>query len=78
MVRKKTPQACVRELSRDAVGKLCERLAPRPLPLAKLVPAVAAVGQQYLAPGAPYIGQLARLPDVHELCARVYSCGPPL
>lgn len=68
----------MRELSREAVGRLCERLAAGPLPLAKLVPAVAAVGQDYLSPGTPGIGRLARLEQVHSLCAMVYSCGPPL
>lgn len=71
-------QACVRELSREAVGRLCDRLAARPLPLAKLVPAVAAVGQDYLAPGTPSVARLAQLEEVHSLCASVYSCGPPL
>ena len=72
-------QACVRELSREAVGKLCERLSQaQALPLAKLVPAVAAVGQDYLTPGTPAITRLAKLEAVHSLCAMVYSCGPPL
>ncbi|GAB4822135.1 hypothetical protein N2152v2_009181 [Parachlorella kessleri] len=70
--------ACVRELSHDAVRKLCDRLADQPLPLAKLVPAVAAAGQDYLTPGAPFVSQLARMLEVHTLCATVYSCGPPL
>lgn len=70
--------ACVRELSREAVGKLCDRVTDHPLPLAKLVPFVAAVGQDFLTPGTPCIPRLAQLEEVHSLCAMVYSCGPPL
>ena len=56
--------------------------APAPLPLAKALPRVAAAGSGLLdrdGDAAPRVLQaVGRLPQVAELCAAVYSCGPPL
>jgi hypothetical protein len=56
--------------------------AAEPLPLAKAVPRAAAFGRALLDPGSPAfadaVAAVGGLPEVRELCAAVYSCGPPL
>ena len=64
-----------------ALGAAVSAAGPS-LPLAKAVPRAAAVGRALVDPTSPAFAEAVRvvggLPEVRELCAAVYSCGPPL
>lgn len=51
------------------------------LPLAKVIPKIAAAGNDLLdgkgTIAQDWIQAIADLPRVRELCGSVYSCGPP-
>ncbi len=66
-------------LSSGEAGSGLEKLK---LPLAKLIPRVSAAGTASLDPGSPAtrdcLAAVSALPAVKQLCASVYSAGPPL
>lgn len=65
--------AAQREMLAAAARQLGASMGPAPLPLAKAVPLVAALGADLLASPA-LRPQLARLEPVRSLSARVYGC----
>ena len=67
-------------MAREVVARLGQRLEGQqqgqPLQLAKVVPLVAAAGEEVMAPNSPCIPALARLEPVRALCTLAYSGGP--
>jgi len=47
------------------------------MPLARVVPLLAAQAKRVLAPQGECARAVATMPEVEALCATVYSCGPP-
>jgi len=77
-------RAAAAAVAAQAAGALAAAVdaAGPSLPLAKAVPRAAAVGRALVDPGSPAFAEAVRvvggLLEVRELCAAVYSCGPPL
>ena len=67
-------QASTAEVLRTLSAKLANSMGQQPLPLAKAVPLVAALGGELLSSPPGLRPQLARLEPVRSLSARVYGC----
>ena len=67
-------QACTAKVLRTLSARLANSMGQQPLPLAKAVPLVAALGGELLSSPPGPRPQLARLEPVRSLSARVYGC----
>ena len=68
--------------ARVVAGRVAQRvtghMAGGSMPLARVVPLMAAEAKKVLAGQGDCAAAVAALPEVEALCATVYSCGPPL
>ena len=74
-------QAAVQQAARQVADRIESEVGSSRYPLAKMVPKVTAAGNALLDvhshQGGKWLGAVADLAQVKELCASVYSCGPP-
>ena len=74
-------QSAVGEAASQVERQLRSDVGDATLPLAKMVPKVTAAGNRLLDARSPdgleWLRSVSELGKVNELCASVYSCGPP-
>ena len=75
-------QAAVQQAAKSLAEQLQASLGQLSLPLAKVLPRITAAGNALLhvreGRGQDWLVSVADLPQVQELCASVYCCGPAL
>jgi len=75
-------QGAVQEAAKQVEGQIRVEVGEASMPLAKLIPKVTAAGDRLMdvksvVGGQQWLHSVSDLPKVRELCASVYSCGPP-
>lgn len=74
-------QVAVQQAARHLAKQIEAEMGGSTLPLAKLLPKITAAGNTLLHAqeegNQGWLRAIAELPQVEELCASVYSCGPP-
>lgn len=74
-------QSAVAEAANQVEQQIKSDVGGVTLPLAKMVPKVTAAGNRLLDARSPdglqWLRSVSELGKVNELCASVYSCGPP-